>query len=78
MAIPGLHRPGHHHDARTVVGRPPASLALFDYIDGFYDSRRIQERLGWLSPIEFEENRYTKQATAEPTNLSPRHPLLTS
>ncbi|WP_415923882.1 hypothetical protein [Streptomyces scabiei] len=30
-------------------------------MDGFYNSRRIQERLGWLSPIEFEEEHYTKQ-----------------
>ncbi|WP_415923808.1 hypothetical protein [Streptomyces scabiei] len=47
-------------------------------MDGFYNSRRIQERLGWLSPIEFEEEHYTKQATAEPTNLNTRQPALTS
>ncbi|WP_179200468.1 hypothetical protein [Streptomyces reticuliscabiei] len=43
-----------------------------------YNSRRIQERLGFLSPIEFEEKYYAEQATAEPTNLNTRHPLLTS
>ncbi|MFD9286477.1 hypothetical protein ACFWD7_56955 [Streptomyces mirabilis] len=47
-------------------------------IDGFYNSRRIQERLGFLSPIEFEEKHYAEQATAEPTNLNTHHPLLTS
>ncbi|MEU8976331.1 IS3 family transposase [Streptomyces monashensis] len=51
---------------------------LFEYIDGFYNSRRIQERLGFLSPIEFEEKHYAEQTTAEPTNLKPRQPLLTS
>ena len=63
---------------RVFATRAEANLALFEYIDGFYNSRRIQERLGWLSPIEFEEKHYTKQATAEPTNLNTRQPILTS
>ncbi|PNV36432.1 hypothetical protein C1708_32615 [Streptomyces sp. DH-12] len=29
-------------------------------------------------PIEFEEKHYADQATAEPVNLKPRQPLLTS
>ncbi|HSX99802.1 MAG TPA: IS3 family transposase [Streptomyces sp.] len=63
---------------RTFTTRAEANLALFEYIDGFYNSRRIQERLGFLSPIEFEEKHYAEQATAEPTNLNTHHPLLTS
>ncbi|QHY93562.1 Integrase core domain protein [Streptomyces sp. S4.7] len=63
---------------RTCTTRAEANLALFEYIDGFYNSRRIQERLGFLSPIEFEEKYYAEQATAEPTNLNTRQPLLTS
>lgn len=47
-------------------------------IDGYYNSRRIQKRLGYLSPIEFEETHYADQATAERTNPNPRHPALTS
>ncbi|MEU5307100.1 hypothetical protein ACH4YO_41485 [Streptomyces noursei] len=47
-------------------------------IDGFYNPRRIQNRLGYLSPIEFEEKHYAEQATTGQTNLKPRHPLLTS
>ncbi|MHC3475638.1 DDE-type integrase/transposase/recombinase [Streptomyces sp. 7R007] len=31
---------------RTFTTRAEANLALFEYIDGFYNSRRIQERLG--------------------------------
>jgi transposase InsO family protein len=58
--------------------RAEANLALFEYIDGFYNSRRIQKRLGYLSPIEFEEKHYADQATAERTNLKPRQPALTS
>lgn len=61
---------------RTFTTRAEASLLLFEYIDGFYISRRIQERLGFLSPIEFEEKCYAEQATAEPTNLNTRQPLL--
>ncbi|MEU4351125.1 hypothetical protein [Streptomyces sp. NPDC023838] len=53
-------------------------ISLFEYIDGFYSSRRIQERRGFLSPVEFDEKHYTKQATTEPTNLNTRQPYLTS
>ncbi|WP_327241573.1 IS3 family transposase [Streptomyces sp. NBC_01320] len=63
---------------RVFASRAEANLALFEYIDGFYNSRRIQKRLGYLSPIEFEEKYYADQATAERTNLKPRQPLLTS
>jgi transposase InsO family protein len=58
--------------------RAEANLALFEYIDGFYNPRRVQKRLGYLSPIEFEEKHYANQATAEPVNLKPRQPALTS
>lgn len=51
---------------RSFTTRAEANLALFEYIYGFYNSRRIQERLGFLSLIEFEEKYYAEQATAEP------------
>jgi putative transposase len=63
---------------RTFGTRAEANLALFEYIDGFYNPRRIQKRLGYLSPIEFEEKHYANQAAAEPVNLKPRQPALTS
>ncbi|MGO4751769.1 IS3 family transposase [Streptomyces sp. 2MCAF27] len=63
---------------RAFATRAEANLALFEYIDGFYNPRRIQKRLGYLSPIEFEEKHYANQATAEPVNLKPRKPALTS
>jgi len=34
--------------------RDQAENALFAYIDGWYNTERIQARLGWLSPDEFE------------------------
>ncbi|MEU4955830.1 transposase [Streptomyces lavendulae] len=63
---------------RTFTTRAEANLALFEYIDGFYNGRRIQKRLDFLSPIEFEEKYYADQATVEPANLNTRQPLLTS
>ncbi|MFF1631683.1 IS3 family transposase [Streptomyces sp. NPDC058272] len=48
---------------RVFATRAEANLALFEYIDGFYNGRRIQARLGWLSPIEFEERHHTDQAS---------------
>lgn len=63
---------------RAFATRAEANLALFEYIDGFYNSRRIQKRLGYLSPVEFEEKHYADQVATERTNLKPRQPALTS
>jgi putative transposase len=38
----------------TWTSQPEAENALFAYIDGFYNPRRIQKRLGWRSPDEYE------------------------
>jgi hypothetical protein len=56
----------------------PSRRPLFEYIDGFYNPRRIQKRLGYLSPIEFEEKHYANQAAAVQVNLKLRQPALTS
>lgn len=63
---------------RTFTTRAEANLALFEYIDGFHNSRRIQRRLDYLSPVESEEKHYAERATTERTNLKPRQPALTS
>lgn len=54
---------------RTFATRAEANLALFEYSDGFDSSRHIQERLGFLSPIEFEEKHHAERVTAR-TNES--------
>ncbi|MEU2835192.1 IS3 family transposase [Streptomyces lavendulae] len=63
---------------RVFTTRAEASQALFEYIDGFYNTTRIQKRLGYLSPIEYEEKHYAEQATAERANLTTHQPTLTS
>ncbi|WP_342660106.1 Putative transposase InsK for insertion sequence element IS150 [Rhodococcus ruber] len=40
--------------ATTFATRSEAELALFRYIGGWYNSRRIQTGLGGLSPDEYE------------------------
>ncbi|PWI05605.1 hypothetical protein DIZ27_38245 [Streptomyces sp. NWU339] len=63
---------------RVFATRAEANLAIFECLDGFCNPRRIQKRLGHLNPVEFEEKHYAGQATAEPVNLKPRRPALTS
>jgi putative transposase len=49
--------------------REEAELAPFRYIDGWYNPHRIQRRLGWRSPVEFEADyhRSLKQTTTAGT-----------
>lgn len=44
--------------------RGEAENALFDYIDGWYNPTRIQKRLGWRSPDEYEAAWYQDQQSA--------------
>lgn len=39
-------------------------LELFDYIECFYNRTRIHSTLGFCSPVEFEENYFTKNRVA--------------
>ena len=53
-------------------------MALFRYIDGWYNPRRIQEGLGGLSPDEYETAWQTNQqhqpqaTTLQPEGADPR------
>ncbi|WP_368669099.1 IS3 family transposase [Slackia exigua] len=40
--------------ARTFDSRSSQALEIFDYIEGFYNPKRIYSALGWLSLDEFE------------------------
>jgi putative transposase len=49
--------------------RDQAENAIFAYIDGWYNTERIQKDLGWQSPDEYEAAWYARQtdpATVEP------------
>ena len=46
----------YHEDYKT---RAEARLSIFDYIETFYNNIRLQERLGYLSPNDFEILRKT-------------------
>ena len=41
-------------DRRSFRNRTEARLAVFDFIEGFYNPRRRHSSLGQLSPAEFE------------------------
>jgi putative transposase len=41
--------------------RDEAENALFAYIDGWYNTERIQARLGWLAPAEYEAAWHARQ-----------------
>jgi putative transposase len=45
----------HHHDFRT---RDEAKLAIFDYIECFYNRNRIHQSLGYRTPDEVERLYY--------------------
>ena len=43
--------------------REEAELDLVRWIDGWYNPRRIQRELGWLSPDEYEEAYSTRESS---------------
>lgn len=51
----------------TFTTRHEAEAAIFRYIDGWYNPRRIQQGLGGLSPDEFEETWYMRNQTGPAT-----------
>jgi putative transposase len=57
--------------ATTFATRAEAEAALFRYIDGWYNPRRIQAGLGGLSPDEYEEMYYTEHDEHQPATLQP-------
>jgi transposase InsO family protein len=51
-----------------VRTRDEAENAIFEYIDAWYNTRRIQKELRYLSPDEYETAWHTQ---TEPDNLAP-------
>ena len=44
--------------------RAEARLAVFDYIEAFYNPKRRHSTLGYLSPAEFERRYRLEESTA--------------
>ena len=44
-------------DRRRFVSREHARIAIFDYLEAFYNPRRRHSALGYLAPLEFERQR---------------------
>lgn len=57
--------------ATTFPTRTEAQAALFRYIDGWYNLRRIQAVLGGLSPDENEAAWHARQHHPQPATLQP-------
>ena len=48
----------HHHDFTT---REEAKLAIFDYIECFYNTQRIHQSLAYQTPVEIERRYHAQQ-----------------
>ena len=44
--------------------RQAARSAIFEYLETFYNSRRLHSSLGYRSPAEFEEDRIEEMSVA--------------
>ena len=60
-------------DRVRFVDRAEAELAVFDFIEGFYNTRRRHSAIGYLAPIPFEQQ---NELPARSASLNGCHPLL--
>jgi transposase InsO family protein len=42
----------------TFASRAEARLAIFEYVEVFYNRQRLHSALGFLSPVDFENQSY--------------------
>jgi putative transposase len=60
-------------DRTRFIDRAEAELAVFDFIEGFYNTRRRHSALGYLAPVTFEQR---NAPAIRPGSLNGCHPLL--
>jgi transposase InsO family protein len=53
------------HD-RIPLNRDHAQALLFDYIETFYNPKRVHSSLGYLSPLECEKQFFSAKLTVTP------------
>ena len=56
-------------DRRSFETKSEARLALFSYIEGWYNPRRRHSALGRISPVNFERSRATNTPFQEPIDI---------
>jgi len=47
---------------RIFASRPEARAAIFEYLEVFYNRRRLHSYLGYVTPVEYEERKRQKAA----------------
>ena len=57
-------------DRRTFKTQAEARMAVFEFIEGFYNPRRRHSSLGYLSPVDYERH-HTRQADPGVTSTLP-------
>ena len=58
-------------DRRRWPTRGEAEIALLSYIEGWYNPRRLQEALGWRSPLEYEAAHHDGHDLSVPATRQP-------
>ena len=48
----------------TYATREEATRSLFEYIEVFYNRRRLHSSLGYVSPVQYEESRKPLRVSA--------------
>jgi transposase InsO family protein len=56
---------------RSWRTRDEAENAIFTYIDGWYNTRRTQKELGYLSPDEYETTWHQEAERSASVNVTP-------
>ncbi|WP_262888736.1 IS3 family transposase [Pontibacter pamirensis] len=51
----------YHHKFATIA---EAKLAVFEYIESFYNRKRRHSALGYLTPCQYEESLYQQSVAA--------------